>query len=146
MSDGELRMKFKQFLPEVHWQSIETWSTGQGVPDMNGCSESIEFWIEAKKTNGFTVDVEPHQIAWLERRARAGGRTFVAVRRLAAAGPRRGAACDEFYLFRGIDARALKQHGLKIDGPAALVHCSGGPARWNWHTIKAHLIGAFHPN
>lgn len=142
MSDGDLRMKFKSFLPEFHWQSIETWSTGQGVPDMNGCLEGIECWIENKKTTGWTVDVEPHQIAWLERRSRAGGRCFVAVRRVVPAGPRRGDACDDFYLFNGSDSRQLKQHGLKVHGPQSLIHCKAGPAKWDWHAIKSHLIGA----
>lgn len=141
MTDGNLRKIFQTRLPEAHWQSIETWSTGQGVPDVNGCLDGIEFWIEFKLTAGWTVHVEAHQISWLERRTRAGGRCFVAVRRTVPAGPRRGLATDELWLFPGIAARQLAEHGLKT--AQALLITGGGPARWDWIQVKKALLGAF---
>src|SRR5262245_12716207 len=81
MRDGGLRALLVRNLPRVHFQSVETWSTGQGVPDLNYCVDGSEGWIELKKSDGWVVDFEPQQIAWLERRARAGGRVFVFVSR-----------------------------------------------------------------
>lgn len=139
MSDGNLRSLFQKHLPDIHWQPIETWSTGQGVPDVNGCCGGREFWIENKATGGWTIHFEPGQVAWAERRVRAGGRTFVAVRRQANAGPRRGQAVDELWLFNGESARALALNGLKA-GPRPLVQTSGGPARWDWPKIRQLLL------
>src|SRR4051812_6825832 len=132
-TDGGLRQIFQKHLPKVHWQSIET-LIGRGTPDMNGCIDGHEFWIENKSTRGWAVIFEIGQVAWHERRLRAGGRTFVAVRRLATAGPRRGAAVDELWLFPGKDARELEAFGLK--GAATVLNYStGGPAKWDWESI-----------
>lgn len=139
MSDGNLGQLFQKHLPEVHWQRIET-LVGRGTPDLNGCLWGREFWIENKLTSGWTVNFEIGQTAWAERRARAGGRTFVAVRRIATAGPRRGAACDEMWLFRGQEARQLEAEGLK--GQQPIIGCwSGGPAKWDWDKIRKVLAG-----
>lgn len=140
MSDGNLRAIFQKHLPSAHWQPVESWSTGQGVPDVNFCFPGgIEGWIENKATDGWAVDISPHQIAWLERRARAGGRVFVAVRRVAQAGPRRGPACDELWLAPGAEVRSLKATGL-AEGGAFLGFWEGGPAKWHWPTILKLLI------
>lgn len=139
MSDGNLRTIFRTRLPEVHWQGIETWSTGQGVPDMNGCIDGQEFWIENKLTTGWAVTFEPGQVAWHERRVRAGGRVLLAVRRQSKGGPRLGAATDELWLFRGQESRAVSVDGLK-GGQPVLGIWPGGPARWNWDTIRKILI------
>jgi len=72
MSDGNLRQIFQQYIPEAHWQSIET-LIGRGTPDMNGCLNGTEFWIENKLTSGWAVTFETGQVAWAERRVRAGG-------------------------------------------------------------------------
>jgi hypothetical protein len=141
MTDGNLRTLFHKHLPEAHWQSIETWGTGQGVPDTEYCfPNGLCGWIEFKLTSGWTVNFKDraHQIAWLERRARAGGRCFVAVRRKVPAGPRRGLATDELWLFPGIAARDLAQNGLKT--LPALGVWPDGPARWPWDKVKLALI------
>ena len=138
MSDGNLRQLFQKYLPEFHWQGVETFSTGQGVPDMNGCVYGIELWVENKLTSGWKVNFEMGQVAWAERRVRAGGRVFLAVRRKAPAGPKRGDAVDELWLFHGSQMRAVAEQGLKDQQPRRLE--TGGPARWNWPAIKDHLI------
>jgi hypothetical protein len=137
VSDGNLRTIFQKHLPEVHWQPIETWSTGQGVPDANGCLAGQEFWIENKLTDGWKVNFEPGQVAWAERRIRAGGRVLLAVRRKTNAGPRRGDACDELWLFNGSQSRAVSVDGLK--GAKPLVIEGNGPAKWDWDTIRKVL-------
>lgn len=139
MSDGGLRQLFQKNITQAHWQGIETWSTGQGVPDMNGCLNGADFWIENKLTNGWAVHFEFGQVAWIERRVRAGGRAFVAVRRQAAAGPRRGAATDELWLYAGSKARLLSEKGLKNCRPLGL--WAGGPAAWRWDQVVALLTG-----
>lgn len=140
MSDANLRQLEMKWLKNVHWQPIETWSTGQGVPDVNGCSNGVEAWIENKWTKGWKVDTSPHQIAWIERRVRNGGRVFIAVRRLTVAGPRKGKAVDELYLFKGADVRLLAELGIgycKADFSEArsLLSCEGGPAAWDWNAF-----------
>lgn len=137
MSDGELRQAFSSHLRDFHWQAVETWSTGQGVPDVNFCFGGVEGWIENKSTSGWVVDLSPSQIGWIERRIRNGGRVFIAVRRLATAGPRKGAAVDELYLFPGFEVRALADGGL--DRKKAIGVWSRGPAKWDWATIRLIL-------
>lgn len=138
MSDGNLRALFQKHLPDVHWQSIET-LIGRGTPDMNGCFDGQEFWIENKSTSGWKVIFETGQVAWHERRARAGGRTFVAVRRQASAGPRRGAATDELWLFDGKQSREISSFGLK-DASVPFLRLPGGPAKWDWQAVRRVLI------
>src|SRR5215213_7651185 len=96
MSDGGLGKLIPDHLPQVHFQRIETGGTGRGVPDLNGCWGGTEFWIENKHTAGWCVPrdkMRAEQVGWLERRARAGGRVFLAVRQT---GRRR----DDLWLLR----------------------------------------------
>lgn len=148
MIDGGLRKLFQKHLPLVHWVPIETWSTGQGVPDTNFCHVGVEGWIEFKATPAWSLSFQPGQIAWHERRFRAGGRSFIAVRRHNNGGPRRGAPVDELWLYRGISARILASEGLRRQKfgempsvtPPPLICSSGGPTRWPWPMILAELI------
>lgn len=141
MSDGNLGQIFQKRLPKAHWQRIET-LVGRGTPDLNGCLDGKEFWIENKSTSGWVVKFEDGQVAWHERRCRAGGRTFIAVRRQANAGPRRGDACDELWLFHGQQAREVASDGLRGVRPMtmALGWWAGGPARWGWDQVRQILV------
>jgi len=132
--DGGLSHLFINKIPG-HWQSVETWSTGRGVPDLNGCTDGVEFWVELKGTATNRVDLWPEQIGWLERRSRAGGRCFVAVRFRCLPGPRR-VAQDTLFLFRGADARWLLKEGLR--GPQPLGQWS---QPWDWDAVRALLVG-----
>jgi len=141
MIDGGLRKLFREHLPMVHWQSIETGGTGRGVPDTNGCFRGCEFWVEFKQTSGWVVSLRPEQIAWMSRRERSGGRTFIAVRRKCTPGPRRQAT-DEIHLIRGSWAAEIASLGLK-SAPDGSV-CGwwhGGVAAWPWMKILGHLTG-----
>jgi hypothetical protein len=157
MSDGELHTKFKDNLLDVHFQSVETWSTGQGVPDMNFAAKSkvtglgAEGWVENKCIDsGNKFGYEPEQVGWIEKRMRFGGRVFVAVRVLKSAGPRKGAARDELWVFTGHSFRGLCQHGMPIIGsdpreaaalgiyqPLYVGH--GGPSSWDWQAVRLIL-------
>jgi hypothetical protein len=126
MADGGLRNTFRTWLPEFHFQAIESALTGGGIPDLNGCYDGAEFWVETKWTQGFVVEVRTKQAVWIKRRVLAGGRAFIAVRRsfsLPRPGrrpgrpgrPRREAAG---LLGRGSSALGLAADRPDADGPA----------------------------
>lgn len=140
--DGGLRALFRERLPQVHWQSIETAGTGRGVPDSNGCYAGVEFWVEYKVTDGYAVELRPEQVGWHCQRSRAGGRTFVAVRRRCLAGPRKAAA-DELWLLPGRLAREVRSMGLReLPDDFVLGAWTGGPAKWDWGEVLRLLTAA----
>lgn len=133
-TDGGLRTLFQNHLRMAQWQAIETWSTGQGVPDMEYCfPKGKSGWVENKLTEANAVAIRSEQVGWIERRCRVGGRVFIAVRKLCRAGPRRKAA-DELWLFHGRDVRALFLKGLV--GGTPLVCSKNGPERWDWEAVR----------
>jgi len=145
--DGGLRQLFRAKLPGFDWVSIESGSTGGGIPDSNYCVRTnditgIEGWIEHKQTDGWAVTLRPEQVGWIARRVRCGGRVWVAVRRRTVGGPRQGEAADQLWLLHGRHAVAAKATGLR--GPWATpgtVHTwHGGPAAWDWRAIAAVLV------
>lgn len=134
MPDAGLRKLFSDHLIGGHWQSIESGSTGKGIPDQEYCfPKNKSGWIEHKQTSANAVKIDPEQVGWIERRVRMGGRVFLAVRKRCAAGPRREAA-DELHLFYGRDIRAVFLQGL--NGATAIGRWPGGPAKWDWNTVK----------
>jgi hypothetical protein len=137
-TDGGLRRIFAEHLPMFHFQSVETGGTGRGIPDTNFCGDGAEGWLEFKATDGWRVTIAPEQVAWAERRLRAGGRVFLAVRRKASAGPRRGAAVDTLYLYSGAKIRPLAGHA--ITDVLRLGQWEGGPAQWDWEAVRKLLI------
>jgi hypothetical protein len=125
--DGNLRPLFARHMPRAHWVSVETWSTGQGVPDTEYCFPGGRSgWIEFKAATGWKVNLSPHQVAWIERRVRAGGRAFIAVRK-----------GNELFVYPGSEARILFLSGMK--NLAASVSCAGGPTRWDWEAVEKVL-------
>ena len=129
MIDGGLRKLFHSRLCG-HWQAVETGSTGKGIPDSNYCIDGVEGWIEFKKCKHWRVGIWPEQIAWIEKRARNGGRAFVAVRR----------AEDELWILAASAARYLKDPGLKgVPADLILAKFDGGPSKWDWKQIEMIL-------
>lgn len=128
--DGGVYAEIKKHKADgFHLQRIETGLTGSGVPDVNyATSPSIEGWIEAKKSLGWTVKFRPEQVGWHLTRARLGCRTFIAVRQL---GPGR----DSLWLVPGRLAGELALSGLK--GKAFLPYLlgQGGPENWPWQAF-----------
>jgi hypothetical protein len=132
-TDGGQRSLFQKNLPLVHWQSIETGGTGLGVPDTNGCIGGVEFWIEFKATDGWTIgNMKAEQVAWLERRTRAGGRCFVSVRQ-------RGMKRDDLWLLSPWAARPLLMRTTLRDllPRDVLGHWTRG--KWDWSRILGLL-------
>jgi len=134
MIDGGLRKLFHKNLPGFHWQAIETGGVGLGVPDSNFCREGVEGWVEFKTTDAFKVQIRPEQVAWIERRARAGGRVFIAVRRKTKAGPRKGPAVDELWLLGPEFARMAY-----LNKAVEYRQWESGPKNWNWEAIQRVL-------
>jgi len=71
--NGGLRQLFRAKLPGFDWVSIESGSTGGGIPDSNYCVRTnditgIEGWIEHKQTDGWAVTLRPEQVGWIARR------------------------------------------------------------------------------
>lgn len=153
--DGGLRGRIAQGIVGPHWQAIETGGTGLGIPDLEGCWGGHSVWIECKATEGWAVGLRPEQIAWLQRRARVGGSSWIAVRRqgkkwwlpsAAYRGYADGAgepellaptrAVDELWLWDGSLASHIAEHGLDCGlRPALYLR-----APWNWDAVAARLF------
>ncbi len=145
VADGGRRLPFRRGMPAADWCSIESGLTGAGIPDLNGCVGGCEFWVECKACTRWAVTVRPMQVGWPLRRARAGGRTFFAVRRRAPAGPRRGDAVDELWLIRGSAAAELRDLGLRNNYPDILLGLwRGGPSTRDTAAVQAALTGRSH--
>ena len=60
----------------VHWTRMESWAS-PGVPDVNGCLNGKDFWVELKilttKSDKKFPKWRPHQIAWQTSRTSVGG-------------------------------------------------------------------------
>lgn len=135
--DGGLRKEWRTHLPQFHWTSVESPLTVQGIPDTNYCHRGSEGWIENKKvklgSDGVVV-VRPEQFAWHERRLRAGGKVFIAVRW--------PAKDDTLYLLHPLAGRSLVA-GARLTGLPAdhvLGQWRGGPSRWKWPKIAEILL------
>lgn len=130
--DGGLRALFQERMPFVHWTTIETGGTALGVPDLEGCRAGRQVWVEMKQTEHWAVSkVRPNQVAWIERRLRAGGNVYLGVRR----------AGGELWLLSGRAARPLilgeRLSSLSTD--LVLGRWDGGPARWDWGKVAETL-------
>jgi len=60
-----LYQSLRKHIPQVHWQRVESPMT-QGTPDVNGCIQSKEFWLELKIARG----------NWSFKRMASGGKVF----------------------------------------------------------------------
>ena len=142
MADGDLRNIFSDNIPRLHWTPVETGGTRIGVPDSNYCADGVEGWVENKKTDAWAVTVQPGQVAWIEKRLRAGGRVFIAVRRKSDGGPRKGGAKDQLWMLRGQAIRSLAVAPLSALPAALLVQrWDNGPRNWDWPAIAKILLG-----
>lgn len=131
--DGGLRPIFHARIKRCQWTAIETGGISFGVPDSEYCFEDgISGWVEFKKADGWRVPTlknNPLQIAWIARRARLGGRVWVAVRRVK--GDR-----DNLYLVNGVWVVKLAEGGI-LSVP--VTRFDGGECGWDWDQIRATL-------
>ena len=133
MADGGLRQLISKHISAAHWVAIESPLTSRGIPDLNGCLNGTEVWIETKAIEGWTVAISKEQVAWIERRSRALGRVYVAVRRSRASG---------LWLLNPSAARPLLegQRISSLPADAIRLYSPGGPAAWDWYAIKSLIF------
>ena len=85
--------------------------------------------------------LEPHQVAWAERRGRAGGRVFLAVRKKHEGGVRLGNPIDYLILFNAsVSARIIMEQGMNMAKPL-YASPANGPKSWDWDEVKNILRG-----
>jgi len=114
MNEAMFRKRIKEFSKllsyNVHWQSLESSVMGQGIPDLNGCCDGQEVWLELKYTKLLkpsNISLEPMQVAWIYKRAKAGGNIWIAL-------------CQEtknfkpkfIYLWKGKDVQKIHSIGF----------------------------------
>jgi hypothetical protein len=100
------------------------------VPDLNYCCRGVEGWVELKRTDANAVDLSPHQVAWIDRRVRCGGRVHILVRRRE----------DQLWLLPGSLARRLATREERLPSPAALGVWDGGPSSWDWRELGELIL------
>ena len=76
--EAKFKAEIRKNIVGPHWQSIESWIIGAGIPDLNACYHGKEIWIECKI---HPRKPTPKQINWWERRHAAGGRVFLMVKK-----------------------------------------------------------------
>jgi Holliday junction resolvase len=128
MIDGGLYKLFKKNLPRIHWQRIEIGGTGQGVPDLNGCVDGIEFWVELKQDQKGRMILRPEQIGWMIERTRHGGLVRIAVRLTVV-------STDVLVIFDGPLVERLETMSIDANLPNAIDFWEGGPNRWDWEGV-----------
>jgi len=111
-------------ITDIHWVRIESWST-PGVPDLNGCAEFGEFWVELKIIKNKRVVLSPHQVAWHLTRARHSGVSFILARE---------AARTPLFLFSGSRVKDLKD--MKIPEVPPLLRLE---YRYDWARLRRAL-------
>ena len=130
MPDAGLRKLFRDHVKEASWTPIETGMTMAGVPDAEYIFPGgTSGWVEFKATRTSRIKRSksiPFQVAWHEKRARMGGRTFVAVRHM-------GEGCDVLFIYRGHRFREIVGNGLW--GTPSLGAWYGGPKKWDWKEV-----------
>lgn len=139
MIDGGLRPLFRKNLPEFQWTTVETGAVQLGVPDSEYCGTGGRSgWVEFKRSTAWAVRVRPEQIGWIGRRVRLGGRVWIAVRRVADAGPRR-AAVDELHMVPGSCVEDLALRG-GLQNAVVRENSFVLPDPWDWAFVERLLI------
>jgi hypothetical protein len=142
VADNGLRRIVQQHLkkPDWLWTPIETGVTQAGVPDSFWAHEDTRTsgWIEHKSTNGWAVEVRPHQVGWVERHVRAGVHCTFMIRAGGVGSTReRG---DSLWVVAGWAVRELAANGLgDLPKKAILGFWAGPPAEWNWRVVQQIL-------
>lgn len=119
--------------PGVDWTRLEN-LVGTGMPDINGCLNGHEIWVETKLVKGNRIKFEKFQPSWIKKRVLAGGRVFIFARHK-----------DTFLLWRGFPIEwdvyntPLKEGGITVDyrdAPPLLVM----EKPWDWGLLLETLF------
>ena len=74
--ESKLFQRIKNNIKNIDFTRIES-TTIQGIPDVNGCGNGVEFWLELKSTPDNIPVLSKFQIAWCFKRTQHGGRVFI---------------------------------------------------------------------
>jgi hypothetical protein len=133
--DGLRPLFFKHLKHNCQWTPIETGMIIEGIPDSEYCFEhNQQGWLEFKATSGWKPTFRPHQVAWIDKRVRMGGRVWIATRRRLAL-----KKIDDLYLTPGYLVKTLNAEGFN-DSVLADTYCfTGGPRKWPWSIVRRCL-------
>ena len=67
---------------DAHWFRIEN-RHGGGAPDLNGCRDGVEVWLELKCIRINSINISPMQIQWNINRFGRGGKNYFLVKHTA---------------------------------------------------------------
>jgi hypothetical protein len=123
--------------PDYEITPVESGGTVSGIPDFfwSHRPTCLSGWCELKITDGWQLDLRPHQVGWQVRHAAAGVKTLIAVRQFGR--DRGGDARDSLWVFQGKHAGLLNEHGLEDAAGLALCVARGGPKKWDWKAVQA---------
>jgi hypothetical protein len=131
--DGLRALFMKNLKHSCQWSPIETGDIIGGVPDATFCFDGgIEGWVEFKATDSWRPVFRPHQVAWIDRRSRLGGRVWVATRRRVKKG-------DDLYLTPGYHVKELATQGFTDNVLQDSYYLTGGPRKWHWREVRRVL-------
>ena len=74
--ESVLWQKIKKCCPKIHFTRMES-KTINGIPDLNGCMASKEFWMELKSDYVGYPKLSKWQISWINKRLKAGGTVLI---------------------------------------------------------------------
>ena len=74
--ESKLWQKIKKHCPKMHLMRVES-STINGIPDINGCFASKEFWMELKSDKVGYPKLSKWQISWINKRVSYGGAVII---------------------------------------------------------------------
>lgn len=136
--DAGLRKLLRDNLkPHGLWfQAIETGSTTAGIPDSHVLGPTGTLWVECKRTDGYAVKFEPHQIMWYRKHS-PWVRTFIAVRTMGKGSS--GGMGDGLALYVGEAVDALDRGGT--EAASSVLRFRGRPRSWDWAALARVLIG-----
>tara|TARA_Y100001973_G_C5157804_1_gene311818 strand:+ start:200 stop:592 length:393 start_codon:yes stop_codon:yes gene_type:complete len=97
-----LYQSLRKNISQVHWQRIESPMT-QGTPDVNGCIQAKEFWLELKIARGNKIKFSNFQCNWAQKRITAGGKVFALIQHNKNKWIR---------LYHGLQFKGLQEQGL----------------------------------
>lgn len=105
MTERVLWQRIRVNVEGPHWTRIETGAHAAGVPDLNGCANGRDVWVELKIFQGKkrTVRLTPRQVIWHEQHTLRGGLTYILVA---------SQTSDLLVLWAGSEVRNIRDHGF----------------------------------
>ena len=141
-TESQVRQDVQRHIQGPHWTPVETYLTARGVPDLNGCLDGIEAWIEIKIITGrrFQRPFSPNQRTWIKRRVAVGGHCFLLASHRHNGGKLKGPPVDRLYLWSWELAK-MPVSDSPLDHTELILWQSDGP-RHDWIGLEKILFSA----